>query len=117
MKSIQPRHGLARVLSKLGVCSRSQAQVLVRAGRVRVNGRIVRDAEAPDGQRWKRLGATDTGALDGSAYAELRLDSGPDDLIFPRVKAVANSGSTTAMKILVRPGKRRVRRQYAGEVD
>jgi len=42
-----PRHGLARVLSKLGVCSRSQAQALVRAGRVRVNGRIARDAETP----------------------------------------------------------------------
>lgn len=41
------RHGLARVLSKLGVCSRSQAQALVRAGRVRVNSRIVRDPESP----------------------------------------------------------------------
>ena len=30
-----PRHGLARVLSKLGVCSRTQAQAFVRAGRVR----------------------------------------------------------------------------------
>jgi len=45
--SDSPRHGLARVLSKLGVCSRSQAQALVRAGRVRVNGRIVRDPETP----------------------------------------------------------------------
>ena len=52
MKSLQPRHGLARVLSKLGVCSRTQAQALVRAGRVRVNGRIVRDPEAStDGAR------------------------------------------------------------------
>jgi len=52
MKSLQPRHGLARVLSKLGICSRTQAQVLVRAGRVRVNGRIVRDPEAStDGAR------------------------------------------------------------------
>jgi len=42
-----PRHGLARVLSKLGLCSRSQAEVLVRAGRVRVNGRLQRDPEAP----------------------------------------------------------------------
>ena len=42
-----PRYGLARVLSKLGVCSRTQAQVLVRAGRVRVNGHIVRDPESP----------------------------------------------------------------------
>lgn len=42
-----PRHGLARVLSKLGVCSRAQAQTLVRAGHVRVNGRLVRDPETP----------------------------------------------------------------------
>lgn len=42
-----PRHGIARVISKLGVCSRTQAQALVRAGRVRVNGRLVRDPEEP----------------------------------------------------------------------
>jgi 23S rRNA pseudouridine2605 synthase len=52
MNSFQPRYGLARVLSKLGVCSRSQAQALVGAGRVRVNGRVVRDPEMPtDGER------------------------------------------------------------------
>jgi 23S rRNA pseudouridine2605 synthase len=40
------------VLSKLGVCSRSQAQALVRAGRVHVNGQVVRDPELPtDGVR------------------------------------------------------------------
>jgi 23S rRNA pseudouridine2605 synthase len=38
---------LARVLSKLGVCSRTQAQALIGAGRVRVDGRIERDAETP----------------------------------------------------------------------
>jgi 23S rRNA pseudouridine2605 synthase len=42
-----PRHGLARVMSKLGVCSRTQAIDLIRAGRVRVDGRIVRNPEAP----------------------------------------------------------------------
>ena len=41
------RHGIARVLSKLGVCSRTQAAAQVRAGRVAVNGRIVRDVETP----------------------------------------------------------------------
>ena len=45
--SDRPRYGLARVLSKLGVCSRSQAQALVRDGRVRVDGKIVRDPETP----------------------------------------------------------------------
>jgi 23S rRNA pseudouridine2605 synthase len=42
------RHiGLARALSKLGVCSRSQAGELIRAGRVQVNGRVCRDPETP----------------------------------------------------------------------
>lgn len=35
---------LARALSKLGICSRSQAEQAVRDGRVRVNGRIVTDS-------------------------------------------------------------------------
>lgn len=41
------RHGVARALSKLGVCSRSQAEAAVRAGRVAVDGRPVRDPEHP----------------------------------------------------------------------
>lgn len=41
------RHGLARVISKRGYCSRSQAAELVRAGRVTLNGRTERDPEAP----------------------------------------------------------------------
>jgi 23S rRNA pseudouridine2605 synthase len=42
-----PRHGLARVLSKLGLCSRTQAAARVQEGRVTVNGRVVRDPEFP----------------------------------------------------------------------
>src|SRR5690242_1459035 len=41
------RYGLARVLSKLGVCSRSQAEQWIRAGRVSVGGRVVRDPQHP----------------------------------------------------------------------
>lgn len=41
------RVGLARALSKLGYCSRSAAVRLVRDGRVRVNGAILRDPELP----------------------------------------------------------------------
>lgn len=37
--------GLARALSKLGHCSRSQAVLLVREGRVKLNGRVRRDPE------------------------------------------------------------------------
>ena len=39
------RRGLARALSKLGYCSRSQATELVHDGRVRLNGSVCRDAE------------------------------------------------------------------------
>jgi len=39
--------GLARALSKLGYCSRSQAFEFIRAGRVRVNGKLRRDPESP----------------------------------------------------------------------
>ncbi len=35
------------MLSKLGVCSRTQGEQLVRTGRVRVNDRLVHDPEAP----------------------------------------------------------------------
>ena len=39
--------GLARALSKLGFCSRSDAVRLIRAGQVSVNGRLRRDIELP----------------------------------------------------------------------
>jgi 23S rRNA pseudouridine2605 synthase len=42
-----PRHGVARMISKLGWGSRTQAAEWVREGRVRVNGRVTRDAELP----------------------------------------------------------------------
>lgn len=50
-----PRHGVARVLSKLGLCSRSEAARWVLAGRVGVEGRIVRDPEFPVVQGRHRL--------------------------------------------------------------
>jgi 23S rRNA pseudouridine2605 synthase len=40
-----PRHGVARVISKLGLGSRTQAAEWVREGRIRVNGRVVHDPE------------------------------------------------------------------------
>jgi len=39
--------GLARALSKMGFCSRSDAAEKIRAGRVRVNGVVGRDIETP----------------------------------------------------------------------
>lgn len=41
------RHGLARTLSKQGVCSRAEAARWVQAGRVSVDGRVVLDPEFP----------------------------------------------------------------------
>jgi 23S rRNA pseudouridine2605 synthase len=41
------RYGIARVLSKQGMASRTQAAAWVREGRVKVNGRVVRDPEFP----------------------------------------------------------------------
>jgi 23S rRNA pseudouridine2605 synthase len=60
-KGIPRKIGLARALSKLGYCSRSQAAALIRAGRVQLNGGVRRDPETP-----ARLGH-DRIAVDGGA--------------------------------------------------
>ena len=60
-----PVHGLARVLSKLGVCSRSQAEQWVRAGRVRVGGKLVRDPYLPTSAQAQDI------EVDGEAVAAL----------------------------------------------
>lgn len=49
------RHGVARVISKLGITSRTQAARWVVEGRVRVNGRIIRDPEFPVRQGLDRI--------------------------------------------------------------
>lgn len=56
-----PRYGLARVLSKAGLCSRSEAARLIRAKRVSVHGRVVLDPEHPvrDGMRGVRVEGLD----------------------------------------------------------
>jgi 23S rRNA pseudouridine2605 synthase len=46
-----PKFGLARALSKLGYCSRSQAAELIRAGRVSLNGKVCRDPDTPAGKQ------------------------------------------------------------------
>ena len=47
MKSKSPRYGVARMISKLGLGSRTQAGKWVKDGLVRVNGRLVTDPEFP----------------------------------------------------------------------
>ncbi|SPF48582.1 Pseudouridine synthase [Candidatus Sulfotelmatobacter kueseliae] len=64
-KDAARRTGLARALSKLGYCSRSQATELIRAGRVRLNGSVRRNPETP-----VRLGL-DCITVDGGAVAAL----------------------------------------------
>lgn len=46
-KILTVRHGLARVLSRMGACSRSEAERRIAAGRVRVNGNVVCTPELP----------------------------------------------------------------------
>ncbi|MDP9007816.1 MAG: rRNA pseudouridine synthase [Pseudomonadota bacterium] len=63
MNSKAPRYGVARMISKLGFGSRTQAAKWVREGRVRVNGRFVKDPEFPINPGADRItvdGRTDT---------------------------------------------------------
>jgi 23S rRNA pseudouridine2605 synthase len=46
-KNITKKVGLARALSKLGFCSRTQGFALVREGQVRLNGAVARNPETP----------------------------------------------------------------------
>jgi 23S rRNA pseudouridine2605 synthase len=60
------RTGLARALSKLGYCSRSQARELIRSGRVSLNGRVRRDPETPVNLGAERI------AVDGKSVSAER---------------------------------------------
>jgi 23S rRNA pseudouridine2605 synthase len=66
-KSKSPRYGVARVISKLGLGSRTQAMQWVREGRVRVNGRLVWDSE------FRVQGDLDRVTVDGQERAPARL--------------------------------------------
>ncbi|WP_241200875.1 pseudouridine synthase [Lysobacter enzymogenes] len=66
MNKTPPRHGLARVLSKQGVCSRSEAARWIAQGRVSVDGRIVRDPEFVIVQGRQRI------RVDGAELGETR---------------------------------------------
>ena len=60
--------GLARALSKLGYCSRSQAVKLIQAGRVRLNGTTARNPETP-----VRLGRDRIETDDGTVKAQEKV--------------------------------------------
>lgn len=69
----QPRFGIARILSKRGVCSRTQAAEWVRAGRVSIGGRVVRDPEYPTAPDRDDI-AIDGNAIAGTAPVHLMLN-------------------------------------------
>jgi 23S rRNA pseudouridine2605 synthase len=69
----RPGAGLARALSKLGLCSRTRAKALVLEGRVQVNGTVCREPGAPVDLERDRV-QVDGRRLDGTAKIYLMLN-------------------------------------------
>jgi 23S rRNA pseudouridine2605 synthase len=69
----QPRHGLARVISKMGIASRTEAARWIAAGRVAVNGQVQLDAHFPTLQGSDRI-AVDGRAIGAEARVHLMLN-------------------------------------------
>jgi 23S rRNA pseudouridine2605 synthase len=65
--------GLARMLSKLGYCSRSRAVELIRAGRVSLNGKILRNPETPVSGKRDQI-AVDSRKVDSQPRIYLMLN-------------------------------------------
>nr|WP_211254791.1 pseudouridine synthase [Nevskia soli] len=95
-----PRHGLARVLSKLGICSRSQAEAMVRAGRVSVGGRIERDPERPTTQAEHARIAVDGVDVQAAARVYIALNK-PRKIV---VSAADERGRDTVYGLLENTG-------------
>lgn len=94
-----PKHGLARVLSKLGVCSRSQAEQWIREGRVSLDGRVVRDPYHP--ARVDRQGiAVDGRAVKSVEHVYVMLNK-PRGLV---VSAADEHGRGTVYDVLADAG-------------
>lgn len=74
MRNGAPRHGLARVLSKRGICSRTEAARWIEAGRISVNGRVVRDPEFPVADNGRQRIAVDGQDLAAAAPLYLMLN-------------------------------------------
>lgn len=67
------RHGLARVLSKMGIASRTEAARWIASGQVTVNGRVQRDPEHPVMQGRDRIEVKGRDAV-GEARVHLMLN-------------------------------------------
>jgi 23S rRNA pseudouridine2605 synthase len=93
------RHGLARVLSKRGVCSRSQAEQWIRGGRVALDGRVVRDPEHPVAQG--QGGITVDGQPVGEAARVYVMFNKPRGLV---VSATDERGRATVYDALAAAG-------------
>jgi 23S rRNA pseudouridine2605 synthase len=94
-----PKHGLARVLSKRGLCSRSQAEQWIRAGRVSVDGRTVRDPYHPTLIDQPRIVVD--GDVAGSVEAVYLAFNKPRGLV---VSAADEQGRDTVYTALVEAG-------------
>ena len=103
------RYGLARVLSKLGICSRAQAEAMIREGRVSVGGRIQSDPERPTDAAAERI------AIDGTEVVEAQRRylafNKPRGVIVSAVDDQNRHGSPSPAQIprRVRPLRRRSR--------
>jgi len=74
-----PRHGVARVISKRGLGSRTQAAQWVRAGRVRVNGKVVLDPEFPVRQGQDQVDVSGQDAAPAARVVLMLNKPGHDD--------------------------------------
>ena len=77
--SLPPRHGVARVISKMGLGSRTQAAQWVGEGRVRVNDQVVRDPEFPVRQGLDRVAVE--GQVSTSAQRQVLMLNKPRGLV------------------------------------
>jgi 23S rRNA pseudouridine2605 synthase len=95
VKPAAPKHGLARVISKLGICSRTQAAAMIAAGRVTVNGRVQLNAERPTDIHKESLGI-DGGAIQAVERVYIALNK-PRGLI---VSTADERGRDTVYSLL-----------------
>ncbi len=91
---------MARALSKLGYCSRSQAAKLIRAGRVRVNGGVRRDPETPLRPEQDRI-AVDGHAINQQKKIYLMMNK-PRGLV---TTASDEKGRQTVYEVLAKGGE------------
>ncbi|MGA7752591.1 MAG: pseudouridine synthase [Candidatus Sulfotelmatobacter sp.] len=92
--------GLARALSKLGYCSRSQASQLIRDGRVQLNAAVRRDPETPVRIDQDRI-AVDGRLIEGGQKIYLMMNK-PRGLV---TTASDEKGRDTVYSILAKDGE------------